>query len=457
MKKFSLRPMLFGLISIFFIIEGCNKVSTSSWYLSQESNVNLVPESVIEKVAQSFKPNVLFNINSPTNHYPFKSTLNGNNSIKNIIVINDSFNVPAIYVCNFENNQGFLFVSADSNIRPILGYCHTGEYKTGLAVPWGFAKWLKKTIYNIEGVRKGIYADSLQLQFSRAAWSSYFMPYEIGSQLTNNSNNRPEVQAPEPPPNTAVCGNPPYPAGIIVISQSTSSLGPLLPVTWGQACTFNELCPNYSCSKYSYSNGTYDTHALTGCVATAMSQVIKFWSPSSSAGIYNYAAMPATTGNSYVQQLMFNAGISVYMDYGCSASSAYSSSVAQALKQNFSFSSANYESYSDNDVLTNLGIEEPVLLSGDDVTSGDGHEWVCDGAQLVSQLWCQKGYTETNTGWTTFHMNWGWHEWFTNSPNNDPDYNGWFAIDNWTTNTPNCGGTTCDFQYADDMTTEIHP
>lgn len=51
-----------------------------------------------------------------------------------------------------------------------------------------------------------------------------------------------------------------------------------------------------------------------------------------------------------------------------------------------------------------------------------------------------------------FHMNWGWHE---IDPMNT-DYNGWFAFSDWTIPGAN-NGSNLNFQYAQDMVTEIHP
>jgi hypothetical protein len=65
--------------------------------------------------------------------------------------------------------------------------------------------------------------------------------------------------------------------------------------------------------------------------------------------------------------------------------------------------------------------------------------------------------TPTTNTYLAFHMNWGWHEWFTNSPFNYTDFNGWFAFDNWTIVGAGPNNSNYNFQYAQDMTTEIHP
>ncbi len=83
-----------------------------------------------------------------------------------------------------------------------------------------------------------------------------------------------------------------------------------------------------------------NTRPVTGCVATAMAQVIHFWHPNNSLE-YDYASMPTTFGNSEVQRLMRDAGNTVNMDYHCvndGGSGAYDTDVQWALKSNFGFS-----------------------------------------------------------------------------------------------------------------------
>jgi hypothetical protein len=137
------------------------------------------------------------------------------------------------------------------------------------------------------------------------------------------------------------------------------------------------------------------------------------------------------------------------------------------LNSPFGFSSANYGNYNADDVITNLNSHWPVILSGCNgetnvflglaYSCDDGHEWVCDGYNSFNYTTCVNN-NPVSSETMYLHMNWGWHEWYTNPPNPTPDYNGWYAIDNWTiTNTSGCGGTTCDFQYFQDMVSEIHP
>jgi hypothetical protein len=442
-----------------FIFVGCQKAGLplASQQAKPETNVHVVPENVALSVAQNFNPSIFFDESNPYNHSSFKSTLNGKNTVSAEFIIRDSYGAPAFYIFNFADSAGFIFVSADSALRPVLAFIERGEYKKDV-VPAGLMRWVNKTMNNIETVRKGLYTDSLQL--GKMAWIGYFMPYQPAPITAA----RPEVQQPiGPPTNTAVCGLPPYPAGNVVISQWVNSIGPMLSVTWGQACSYNDLCPNINCTIC----GALGP-GQTGCVATATAQIVNFGHPANGYN-YNYASMPATYGNEEVERLMRDAGASVGMSYGCQESTATGSNAAGALTNNFGFASATYSStYDFNTVLiNNLLLGYPVMLGGCNneaqhsviinwTTYTNCHEWVCDGIQQLNQLWCSHGYTETNTGWAYMHMNWGWHE---TDPGNS-DFNGWFAIDNWNiTGVQLVGSSTsgANFQYSDDMITNIRP
>ncbi len=122
---------------------------------------------------------------------------------------------------------------------------------------------------------------------------------------------------------------------------------PLLVTKWSQGCGYNAMCPvdaSGPCGR-----------ALTGCVATAMAQVIRYNAypvtgtgskcyttgrygelcADFSSGTYDYAAMSNTSGNSAVAKLIYHCGVSVSMGYGPSSSGASSGSVATAMSNIF--------------------------------------------------------------------------------------------------------------------------
>jgi hypothetical protein len=212
-----------------------------------------------------------------------------------------------------------------------------------------------------------------------------------------------------------------------------------MTTTWDQTPLYNRLCPQYngSCEKYA---GQY---TLTGCVATAMAQVMNYhqWpkDPTKEIPGYSYLvgnldpqnelvenfdlpALPPITfdwanmsdylfdlqGNvpesitldnvMAVASLMLYCGQSVQMSYSPSISLANSYYVAQALRQFFDYDKGTRHvsriGYSINDwenlIYQELANNRPVVYGGQ--SDDGGHAFVCDGYD----------------GNGMFHINWGW-------------------------------------------------
>jgi Peptidase C10 family/Spi protease inhibitor len=429
MKKTNLFFAAFIMAVGILLFAGCQKNKNNAALDAEETNVQIVPENVAIDIAEHFNPATFFNENNGSNYSSIKSTLTGQNKIKEKFMFNDSYGKTALYIFNFEDNGGFLFVSGDYSLQPILAYIERGAFKKD-TVPSGLVNWINKTMENIETVRKGLYDNA---KVAGVAWRQYYKQNGI----------------------TGIDAYYPIPIedGCTEDTWTTTSVGPLLPTTWGQGCTYNDLCPNLSCN---ISCGT--ARAWTGCVATAAAQVVRYWHPTNSFG-YDYNSMPTASGNNDVQRLMRDMGSNISMNYGCSGSGTQASNVPNALKNQFGLSSANYVSYSYSRVESNLNAHWPVLLDGCSTrtshwfifnwyyTYSDCHEWVCDGYNRYSVTYCNNGQVSGGASYLYFHMNWGWHEaWGGN------DFNGWFAFDNW-----NIPGAGFNFQYCKGLTSEIHP
>lgn len=438
MRKRTLQLLFLAIPPVFTFFVGCQKKDTSQSF-SPYKTVELVPENVARAVAEKFNPNIFFrsdNSNTSIDRTPIKSayktTIDGNNRIKNQIAVKDSNDYPAFYIFNFENNGGFLFVSADYNIQPILAFVEQGEFKKD-TVPPTFIEWANRTFENTEVVRKGLYDNS---KGAKAAWDQYFKQNNI----QNGLNNKIAPVVPGCQENT-----------------TNVTVGPLLPVTWGQGCSYNDLCPSKGCTNICFGSSA----AWTGCVATSTAQIIRYWQPTTQYG-YNYISMPTGSGNIEVQRLMRDIGLpaNVGMDYQCSGSGADAGRVPSALKNNFGFASANRISYGDGTyqrVEDNLRNRWPVLLEGCRSKTNnflgliysysDCHEWVCDGYSDTDYYWCNADGTQGGVGLLYFHMNWGFHE-----LQSENDYNGWFAFNNW-----NIPGLNWNYIYSNGAVTEIHP
>ena len=209
-----------------------------------------------------------------------------------------------------------------------------------------------------------------------------------------------------------------------------SSVEPLMTTKWGQSNPFNAYL-DYTISGKHYT-------FITGCVATAMAQVIKYHRyPEKSNGsisyiVWNYMAkMEHTFGTTYdydnmldeynyqewgsrrtsteaVAKLMQDCGMAVKMNYGTEkqGSGARSSEIPVGLKTYFAYSdkTALYHrsDYSNIEwmqmIYKELSAGRPIIYSGVDKTDEDnpaGHAFVLHGyntSGLVYVNWGWKGY-----------------------------------------------------------------
>lgn len=319
--------------------------------------------------------------NSFTHHYVSKSEaieiskIFENNNRKNskeidkIETLYDKNNMPALYIINYKN-EGFLLVSGDEHFLPVLGYSDEKNFSFD-NIPCNLQFVLNNFNNKVEEVRRNkIPVDSL----IRLKWRYIRRPIGGG----NGGGGTPGEPTPVPDPT-----DPPQP-----ILISTVLISPLLQTTWGQGCGYNTMMPTLQCGPCQ--------HAYTGCVTTAMAQIIKYHEYPQN---FNWSAMPNNYGTTETAQLMGQIANSIPIndDYNCTTgTSAFLYNTESTFTNDFNYSGATYTdspSPSYNIVTNNLSNNMPVLFGG------SGHAWVCDGFREY----------EYNTGvdWY-YHMNWGW-------------------------------------------------
>ena len=178
--------------------------------------------------------------------------------------------------------------------------------------------------------------------------------------------------------------------------------GPLITTQWGQEEPYNNNCPTR--------NGT---RCLTGCVATAMAQIMYYYKYPND-GTFDWDNMANTYNyNSYtdeqasaVAKLMRSCGSAVGMSYGTSVSTAYNERVNGALVSNFGYLSsiayvernkASSESWNEL-IMSEIDKLHPIYYSGkpDNNYNSTGHAFIVD------------GYQTNAYGNTLFHVNYGW-------------------------------------------------
>lgn len=237
---------------------------------------------------------------------------------------------------------------------------------------------------------------------------------------------------------------------------TAEAVQPLLgEIAWNQNSPYNDLCPQYEIGHT----------APTGCVATAMAQVMYYhkwpvqgegyheYSPAVLVGntisadfgntfyqwgamLPSYNAASSTESRAAVAELMLHCGISVDMFY-YTQSGALDIDVPPALTTYFRYDHSmayrKREHYSTHDWLQLINEElkagRPVLAYGR--ASSGGHAYVFDGMD-------ENGY---------IHVNWGW----------GGMSNGYFRTSDLTPASQGIGGSDGGFNYSQRIITGIRP
>lgn len=285
------------------------------------------------------------------------------------VLVKSRDNVPTFYIFRFVSG-GFVLVAADDASIPILGYSFENDMPDTVDNP-AMANWLDNYSREIAYIS----CNNLDNTETIKEWNSIQQGYPLAP-LTD--------------------------------------VGPLLTTLWNQGCNYNTSCPPDA-------KGTCG-HVYTGCVATAISQILKYHNfPPQGVGensyidgnygqlsadfgntTYDWAAMPnsAVSNSTAIQTLMYHAGISMDMGYGYKASGAQSDYVLTAFINYFNYDPGievrykdNYANVEDFKALlrADLDVNLPIHYAG--YGPYGGHDFVCD------------GYRQSDG---KFHFNWGW-------------------------------------------------
>lgn len=280
--------------------------------------------------------------------------------------------VSPYYVFPFGENKGFAIVSGDDDMPEIVGYADHGTYDAN-NMPAAMAAFLNNYRATIEAMKQGNASAIKNIAEAKAL-------------RANNT-------------------------------RATTAVSPLLgDIKWNQSEPYNNMCPKYDGTNLS----------ATGCVATAMAQVMMYWKypKELKADINEYETsthklpvagelkgqkydwdnmLPTYTNNNYTQaeadavaKLMLHCGKAVEMDYGEESGAivtpgrlakyfGYDSDLMLDLMRSC-FTLAEWTAIIDKE----LQAKRPILYSG--ITTNGGHQFVCDGSD----------------GNGLYHINWGW-------------------------------------------------
>jgi hypothetical protein len=372
---------LLGII----LLVSCSKdeiVTTKNYSSNVENDVS---KETVLVIAQNFFKN--------TNSQNLKRT-NNTKTVKSIFEHNTKNNDKAFYVVNYDEG-GFIIIAADDRVSPVLAFSDSGS----------FSSTTKEIIAPVQYWMDGI-KDQVRFAIDNNLTQKKEIKLQWEGLATNNTKQIKNTNSTTSKPITP----PPTECPDINIVK-----GPLLTTTWDQwGNGFNDLIP-LDCI---FNPGG---KAPTGCVATAMAQVMRYYQKPNT---YNWANMPNTFGSFDTQLLMLDAGTSVNMQYTCDASGTSATVIAPALMNTFGFSNASFASFNYNVVVQNINSNKPVILTGYTNSTSSGHAWVCDG-YIQSTVYFLDDYGNcTGQGvqyYPIFYMNWGWHG----------SYDGYYNISNF--------------------------
>ena len=328
---------------------------------------------------------------------------------------------------------GFVLVSADDCVIPVLGYSTTSRFDTK-SIPENVRGWLDDYEKEIRFYKRQ--------QTRRGEW---------GTSTDSQSEAHRQWQM-------LLDGTMP-PAPLL------TSVSPMLTTTWNQSPLYNNLCPL---------DNNSGNRSVTGCVATATAQVMKYYNhPTTGYGSHTYTSSRIVNGTNYtfsnltanfgtttyqwssmpnalttnsttaqinaVATLMYHIGVADEMKYTPNASGAHNynyfgtlvpssqTSLMQYFKYRPDMSAFGREDYTPAVYAAKLRAEldqsRPILYSGSN-TSG-GHSFVLDGYD--------------NNG--DFHINWGWGS----------AYDGYFTIGSLNPGVGGIGGNSTGTYNVDNV------
>ena len=296
-------------------------------------------------------------------------------------LLGENVSGPSFYVVNF-NEEGFVIVSGDDRIRPVLAFSDEGAFVA------------ENMPAHIRFFLNG-YTEEIQTIIDNQQYSDEAILQQWETLLSGTI--------------------PAQKDGDVIVE-------PLIGYNrWNQTKFYNDLCPADASG-----NSAYGGHAAVGCGAVVMGQIMRYWqyptkgrgshsynsnnygtlSANFAATTYHYESMPdiLTVTNHpdscvlAIATLLYHCGVAVNMNYGPNSSSCNSNRIVSALSTYFRYpASVEYIERESTPLATwlnylkgELDERAPFMYGG----SGNygGHVWTCD------------GYRDDDY----FHFNWGW-------------------------------------------------
>ncbi|WP_299461033.1 C10 family peptidase [uncultured Microscilla sp.] len=369
------RTIQLKLLVLFVLVLqiGCVKKQTEVQPGNVTQKADLVTETEARKIAQNY------NLSGAKITSITTAKVNG---------------LAAVYIVNFERNQGYVLVSAEHRMSPVLAFNDKGSFTLEDTKAPGVSNWFQQSKQAIAQLRENGKPADAQI---KARW-------ERAVSLKRNART----------------------TGLKYVSALTYS-------KWGQGCYYNAQTPvkeNLPCQR-----------AYTGCVATAVAQVLRYYYGDIWREGYEEAKNTAM-GRKYdwtkmkdkltenepdsikgIAKLMRDIGEDVnmyYTDNGSFSSARYYAYPRFQDTYGFDANTLRFLNYSADPAQVSQTVTEEldqkqlsVLVGYND--EGAGHVWVCD------------GYYKYDNSELFLHMNWGWD----GRPDDTNGTNGWYLYNSF--------------------------
>ena len=317
-----------------------------------------------------------------------------------------------IYIFETLPTNGFIIISADNAIDPIIGYSDLNKFSFE-KMPTNITGLFQNYVTQIQYVKENKIVANEKI---KSMWNDLKVVTIVDSVRIKS-----------------------FSIDKIISNSLPANVAPLIKTKWDQSPLYNLNCPPF---KDTYTN-PLDSNTVTGCVATATAQVMNFWSyPSRGFGFKQYTdSVGNFTGNvsanfgsinyqwssmansltrstpissiKAVSTLIGNVGIAAGMNYNYNSSGTQilekvggKNSAEYALKNYFNYNNtlhglfkSDYNDLQWIDTLRNeLSLGRPIIYAG--FGKGSGHCFVLDG---------YSSYILTNSATSyKFSINWGW-------------------------------------------------
>lgn len=311
------------------------------------------------------------------------------------------------HIINFEDNQGYAIVSADSRATDVYAFSPTGNIDINEAMENpGFRIFMSGATAN--------YEDEICDNFGNPYRDSMIInPFVPPGDDDSGSGSNPGGGSSEDVTEYMIT----YLDGVPYYTKSSGwiteeNIGPLLSTEWHQNPPYNYYCPVIN-----------DSIAVAGCVPIAISQIMAYhkYPP-----VVNGYSIDWSVVGDLSMEHAYHQAARVIREVGREANSNYgtiNTSTAKAKARPtfraFGYDAGYLESYDEDKVVTSIIDSLPVYTRGTDVVKGVGHAWVIDGYlknKNVNYYYnMQPPYSlyKTITEYQHYvHCNWGWGSYY---------------------------------------------